>query len=251
MTSDYRSVYASRLDDASQPNCFERLCTEFNADVVRRFAPAGARILDVGCNKGFLLGALPDYRTFGVDLSFGPLTSGSHYAIADGEWLPFGDGMFDVVVLAEVIEHLPDWRRVARECRRVLRPGGWLLLTHPNRHNLLQNALDRAKENRLLRRLMRRKAYSGEQHLRGYAAWESDRLWGTVGFEVAGVWTPMFGMVRALAPLYYAPRPPRALFPLIECLGRLERRPAAWLGRRFRTIPISVVMILRATGSER
>lgn len=46
--------------------------------------------------------------------------------------LPFDDGSFDVVLCVEGIEHVMDRHRTLAEFRRVLRPGGRLLLTTPN-----------------------------------------------------------------------------------------------------------------------
>ena len=47
--------------------------------------------------------------------------------------LPLGDGVVDVVVNFQVIEHLWDQRRFVDECARVLRPAGLLLMSTPNR----------------------------------------------------------------------------------------------------------------------
>jgi SAM-dependent methyltransferase len=52
--------------------------------------------------------------------------------------IPFDDGAFDAVVFIEVLEHLTHpWKALA-EIRRVLRPGGWLILTTPNVTNIRQ-----------------------------------------------------------------------------------------------------------------
>jgi SAM-dependent methyltransferase len=53
-------------------------------------------------------------------------------AAADGPGLPFAGECFDVVVMSEVIEHLVDPDLALREARRVLAPGGTLLLSTPN-----------------------------------------------------------------------------------------------------------------------
>jgi 2-polyprenyl-3-methyl-5-hydroxy-6-metoxy-1,4-benzoquinol methylase len=47
--------------------------------------------------------------------------------------IPFEDGRFDVVMSTEVIEHTPDPEQAVRELCRVVRPGGLLVLTSPNR----------------------------------------------------------------------------------------------------------------------
>lgn len=50
--------------------------------------------------------------------------------------LPFPDDTFDLVVAADVIEHVPDARAFAVSCHRVLRPPGSMWLATPNRFSL-------------------------------------------------------------------------------------------------------------------
>lgn len=54
------------------------------------------------------------------------------YAVEDALALSFADASFDGVVCLEVIEHVGDPQRLLAEIRRVLRPGGLLLLTCPS-----------------------------------------------------------------------------------------------------------------------
>lgn len=51
---------------------------------------------------------------------------------ADGCVLPFPDGLFDLVVAFDVLEHIVDDRRAASEIHRVLRPGGIALIAVPS-----------------------------------------------------------------------------------------------------------------------
>lgn len=94
-------------------------------------------ILDVGCGTGANLAALSRFgRVEGVESE----PAAVELARQDGRWvvtlgsgaeLPYDDGSFDVVTLLDVIEHVPDDRSLLGEARRVLRPGGTLLVTVP------------------------------------------------------------------------------------------------------------------------
>jgi SAM-dependent methyltransferase len=98
-------------------------------------APDGAnQILDVGCGTGIFLESLePRGRAVGVDFSataleFCGLRSSRVLLQADGVRLPVADGSVDAVTAIGVIEHLDDDRGAMEEWRRVLRPGGALVL---------------------------------------------------------------------------------------------------------------------------
>lgn len=58
----------------------------------------------------------------------------------DTEPLPYKTGSFDIVLLAEVIEHVENPWHVVRECARVLAPGGQLYLSTPHIGSLFQRA---------------------------------------------------------------------------------------------------------------
>lgn len=124
------------------------------ADVMRRMAipPVTAmaacagrplRILDIGCGTARFLSqlgrALPDAQLYGLDLSKHYLGEARrHFAAAqdvsfvveNAESLPFAAGYFDVVTSVFMFHELPKpvRRRVVREARRVLAPGGRLVI---------------------------------------------------------------------------------------------------------------------------
>jgi ubiquinone/menaquinone biosynthesis C-methylase UbiE len=122
-------------------------------------APPGGRLLDVGCGPGHLCAAAAErgLSATGVDLAAGMVerAARSHPEIefrrADAEDLPFADATFDAVVGAFVVNHLPRPERGAAELRRVLRPGGRLVLAMwdaPERvalFGLLEEAMRRAR----------------------------------------------------------------------------------------------------------
>ena len=102
----------------------------------------GKRILDLGCRTGALTRAYADGNEIvGVDVDRGALEQAAELGIetvwADVEEpLPFDDADFDVVVAAELLEHLQQPGRLVAEIRRVLRPGGTIAGSLPNAYRL-------------------------------------------------------------------------------------------------------------------
>ncbi len=104
---------------------------------------AGKRVLDAGCGVGYGSARLARSasRVVGLDNAREPLLAtrneygDSPVRLAQGDCrgLPFSGASFDVVVAFEVIEHLENWRGFLAETRRVLTPGGRLLVSTPNR----------------------------------------------------------------------------------------------------------------------
>lgn len=106
--------------------------------------PEAESLLDVGCNAGALLADCgtfhPGMRLAGVDVNPDAvekarrLLPDAEIHRADADRLPFSDGAFDCVTCIEVLEHIPAERRGAalREMRRVLKPGGRLVLRTPH-----------------------------------------------------------------------------------------------------------------------
>jgi SAM-dependent methyltransferase len=104
---------------------------------------AGRRILDAGCGSGPLFAALRDRGAVvtGFDKSAGMLElarrrlgDSADLRVADlGSPLSFPDGTFDDVIASLVLHYLEDWGPTLVELRRVLKPGGRLIVSvdHP------------------------------------------------------------------------------------------------------------------------
>jgi SAM-dependent methyltransferase len=116
---------------------------------------AGRRVLDAGCGAGPLFAALRDRGAIvaGFDKSAGMielarrrLGDDADLRVADlGSPLPFPGNTFDDVTASLVLHYLEDWGPALAELRRVLRPGGRLIMSveHPFAINLMHREAGR------------------------------------------------------------------------------------------------------------
>ena len=108
----------------------------------------GKRILEIGCGRGafsiWMASQRPapagivaaDFSERAVELGAEAAVkvgvSGIQWEVQDIQRIRHPDNSFDLVVSCETIEHVPDSAAALRELARVLKPGGQLMLTHPN-----------------------------------------------------------------------------------------------------------------------
>jgi SAM-dependent methyltransferase len=108
------------------------------AQLLEALRDTGGPTLEIGIGTGRV--ALPlvaaGHRLVGVDLSFAMLArlrqkspTEPPLVQADATLLPFRDGIFGAALVAHVLHLVSDWRVVVSELRRVVRPGGVLLVT--------------------------------------------------------------------------------------------------------------------------
>lgn len=107
-------------------------------DMLARYAPGADRVLDFGCGSGLTVDtlSLAGYSASGVDFSreaidFGAKKGIGGLSVVSGERLPFAADSFDAVLCMDVLEHLADETTALAEMRRVLKPGGILLIMVP------------------------------------------------------------------------------------------------------------------------
>jgi len=98
----------------------------------------GARVLDVGCGVGQVVGRLAQggFEAHGVDVSEPNIDRARKVCpncqIYDGTRLPFPGGEFDRVVVVDMLEHVADEAAFVAELARVTRPGGRLIVNTPH-----------------------------------------------------------------------------------------------------------------------
>ena len=168
--------YLSRVYDRVNPFVWTE---EMRAEALSLLEfPDEPIVLDVGCGTGFgtegLLGHEAVEHVYALDQSphqlehayakFGK-RGAVDFHLGDAERLPFATNTFDVVWSSGSIEYWPQPVRTLREFRRVLVPGGQVLVVGPN-----------APDNRIVRRL-------ADAIMLFYDEATADRMFTTAGFE--------------------------------------------------------------------
>lgn len=157
---------------------------------------AATSVLDVGCSLGYVIegGVRLGLRAAGMDISEYAVKvcreRGYEARVGTLEQVPFEDGAFDVVVMKHVLEHTPTPARALAEIRRVLSPGGVVLIAVPDVG--------------YWKSLLRRRTYRsfrpddlGQQHYVYYSLDPLTRLLASSGFEVRATSKGMFRAAEA------------------------------------------------------
>ena len=98
----------------------------------------GKNVLDVGCGSGVMVEFLPHKDVVGADVGekfirFAQRKYGcrASFVKCDARKLPFREGVFDTVIMSEVLEHLKEPQKAIMEAYRVLKGGGVYIATTP------------------------------------------------------------------------------------------------------------------------
>lgn len=105
----------------------------------------GLKVLDAGCGEGHLIELMhqhsPDSDYYGFDVTEVAIRKAKQRCpfakveLSDILQNAVPDNFFDVITCTEVLEHIIDYESVTSELKRVLKPGGSLILTFPNEIN--------------------------------------------------------------------------------------------------------------------
>ena len=95
------------------------------------------RILEIGCNRGYLLDALRSFsdRIYGIDIDTAVLQRPVHHDCitcgCDAQDIAFAAESFDLVIALHTIEHIPDLTKAIQEFSRILKNKGTLMIVYP------------------------------------------------------------------------------------------------------------------------
>ncbi|MBM3309249.1 MAG: class I SAM-dependent methyltransferase [Candidatus Altiarchaeales archaeon] len=117
---------------------------ERDAIIFLDFLPEEGKILDAGCGIGgacHLIQEKESREIYGIDLLENAIKKANenkredmHFSVGDITALNFPDNYFNLVLSRGVVEHLPEPEKAVAELSRVLKKGGILFITVPNKH---------------------------------------------------------------------------------------------------------------------
>ncbi len=121
----------------------QQLIRDTEWDAIKSNITKGGKFLDVGCGAGYAMrkaaeefgcncfGIDPDPGSHGVGRYDSGSSTGLKIVQGFAETLPYPDNEFDVVYCSHVLEHVTNEKKSLEEMKRVLKPGGTLIIGMP------------------------------------------------------------------------------------------------------------------------
>ena len=175
------------------PECVREIWYEhFHRYAFARELVGGLKVLDAACGEGYgsAILATKASSVTGVDISVNAVEHARtrytseqlNFHVSDCLDLPFDDDEFDCIVSFETLEHLEDHDGLMTQFRRVLKPGGFLLLSSPDK--AVYTDLQKNRNEFHLKELYRDEL---ESLLRAY--FPAYRLWGQKLMFQSAIWS--------------------------------------------------------------
>lgn len=143
------------------------------------------QILDLGCGQGHITKkiheAIPSAQVTGLDYSISSIDyahehySGIDFAVGDAYTCPYANEFYDIVVCNNLWEHVPDPLFLLSRIKRILKPGGHIIISTPSRYRI-DNLL------RILRGKQVR--FMSEKHVTEYTVGQILEQFSYGGFQV-------------------------------------------------------------------
>lgn len=221
-----------KVDQEAYVTPYEDFATDFYRSlIIDKIKDKNAKILDIGCFKGILVDKLRDYKSFGLDVtSLGFLKPG-RYVVGSAEVLPFKTNSLDCIVMSEVIEHIYEPTVVYKEIHRMLKDGGYFLVTHPNKYNFLDTLIENIKENTLVRKLLKRPIYKGVQHVQAFYYSDTINNLKPLNFTVQSCHAITFSLHRIFSMFLYGRLKCELGFKIVRAIIKLEYSILNFLGK--------------------
>ena len=145
MIEQYQGVFSNKAIDAHLNEYIGSSHTNYLIEKITPHVSKGMKILDIGSGYGgFVLAAIQyGYNCQGIEIAEFDCQISKERALdqniddkvftqGSALNLPYEDSFFDVVTFWNVLEHIDDYKTAIKEARRVLKPGGKMLIIAPN-----------------------------------------------------------------------------------------------------------------------
>lgn len=171
-------AYTETVKEGALISTKTRTHLDWNGYMVETYFPLqgekgrGLRILEIGAGycgtlahaRRLLRSQVPSYALDISDVLMGQVAphairhigidnSSVVKIVGDFEALPFSDGAFDLVICDAALHHAEDLSTVVRECRRILRPDGWLYIQREPTLSILRSREQKRRQEQIADRL--------------------------------------------------------------------------------------------------
>lgn len=144
--NEQKDFYDNYWRDMKPIGSYKLMRTQWIANMLQQLSRQNSQkqlqLLDLGCGDGRLTPfwqSVTGAATYALELSPMAVREAQRlfpsvtYTQGDATHTPYGNQMFDIIVCQEVLEHIEQQELLVNEAARILKPGGQLILTTPNK----------------------------------------------------------------------------------------------------------------------